>query len=353
MKDWIHKDLPSLPMEARVLHHKAQKRVLELEETVTRLLQDVGYAADISIGASPTPAPFRRDLPQSGTHQARTSTPRRTGKSDTIHMKRKALMTIPQKIADVDSNSEESDEEEEGEVEEVTEVHDEPEEKEDEGEANEKKGESEVKTVKTCEANTQTEPEKANNKECVPCADIIDLSVSEPAEPEPERGYDNLRAMADIKRFCDVHNVPPDGSCIAHALHYLVHNTDLDDNAIAGFRARLTAWAKKSVVFHGTWFEPDELFDKKSLYLTTEAIRTWAHANKKTVLVIDNAKKQGHWISDAVLHMASGRIKKMTLRSRAAVVKACHESDFDGVILIEGEHAAVYSGVSKLETASE
>ncbi|KAG9391332.1 hypothetical protein J8273_7618 [Carpediemonas membranifera] len=112
MKDWIHKDLPSLPMEARVLHHKAQKRVLELEETVTRLLQDVGYAADISMGASPTPAPFRRDLPQSGTHQARTSTPRRTGKSDTIHMKRKALMTIPQKIADVDSNSEESDEEE-------------------------------------------------------------------------------------------------------------------------------------------------------------------------------------------------------------------------------------------------
>ncbi|KAG9394808.1 hypothetical protein J8273_0003 [Carpediemonas membranifera] len=152
MKDWIHKDLPSLPMEARVLHHKAQKRVLELEETVTRLLQDVGYAADISMGASPTPAPFRRDLPQSGTHQARTSTPRRTGKSDTIHMKRKALMTIPQKIADVDSNSEESDEEEMVTEEKKREAH-------EEVVTEERKGESHEEDVTKCDACIQTEPE--------------------------------------------------------------------------------------------------------------------------------------------------------------------------------------------------
>ncbi|KAG9391293.1 hypothetical protein J8273_7638 [Carpediemonas membranifera] len=200
MKDWIHKDLPSLPMEARVLHHKAQKRVLELEETVTRLLQDVGYAADISMGASPTPAPFRRDLPQSGTHQARTSTPRRTGKSDTIHMKRKALMTIPQKIADVDNNSEESDEEEMVTEEKKREAH-------EELVTEERKGESHEEDVTKCDACIQAEPEKArpedSEEESEEEEEPVEEGEAEEEEQEDEMAESEVNAESEEKREAD------------------------------------------------------------------------------------------------------------------------------------------------------
>ncbi|KAG9392722.1 hypothetical protein J8273_5861 [Carpediemonas membranifera] len=260
MKDWIHKDLPSLPMEARVLHHKAQKRVLELEETVTRLLQDVGYAADISMGASPTPAPFRRDLPQSGTHQARTSTPRRTGKSDTIHMKRKALMTIPQKIADVDSNSEESDEEEMVTEEKKREAH-------EEVVTEERKGESHEEDVTKCDACIQTEPETQTR---ITSEAAVQTCINAEA----------------LTAGCTAIHVKSDGNCVAYCLQAIELGGRVDGDFERWQRGlcqsvKAKYWSKKN-------FTERSLTDPDSGYYNSNAIRVWARKQKRNILVVQS-----------------------------------------------------------------